>query len=555
MNNEILKEQIIDDRDEDYYIDILEDPNDIEFDIIKNDEIIEGDNIIDFPKEFEPETSEIINIGFSNAKDSDTNLPKKLRDNFEIKKTEIKVENIPNNKTLNESYLEKIQNRENFLSDIFKKHKKKEAITYGEKIKLVQLINDNVYSLHSLSEKIGFDRRDIRLWVKNYDEMLSSNEPNRKRKTGAGKEKTIPDIIKDNLLVFIQELRSNHINVTNDILIRKLKAIDNKFENYTIKRLQQIIYRFLKNNNFSLRKITHIGQKIPNNSLDLFYYFFHIIHEGRVLLKIDDNENDLNRIINMDETPIFFEIYHNYTYDKKGKKSIIIDTNGGDKQHITVLLTTCGGGKKLPPLLVFKGIPNATVEKRYNQLECVRKKKLFIFCQNHAWCDDTIFKYWFEKIFLNYEKNIAKKKCFLLIDKAPSHKSENSLQLMKNNKTYYKFIFEGMTKYLQPNDIGLNKVFKDRIKNEYLNMKVNEFMNNNNEIDYLTQKFKDNKKISDKDIQRLKIIDMVMKVWYDDDLINKVSITNSYLKAGITYPLDGSMDDEFEFPEEVLNQK
>ena len=86
-------------------------------------------------------------------------------------------------------------------------------------------------------------------------------------------------------------------------------------------------------------------------------------------------------------------------------------------------------------------------------------------------------------------------------------------------------------------------------------MKVNEFMNNNNEIDYLTQKFKDNKKISDKDIQRLKIIDMVMKVWYDDDLINKVSITNSYLKAGITYPLDGSMDDEFEFPEEVLNQK
>ena len=237
MNNEILKEQIIDDRDEDYYIDILEDPNDIEFDIIKNDEIIEGDNIIDFPKEFEPETSEIINIGFSNAKDSDTNLPKKLRDNFEIKKTEIKVENIPNNKTLNESYLEKIQNRENFLSDIFKKHKKKEAITYGEKIKLVQLIKDNVYSLHSLSEKIGFDRRDIRLWVKNYDEMLSSNEPNRKRKTGAGKEKTIPDIIKDNLLVFIEELRSNHINVTNDILIRKLKAIDNKFKNYTIKRL------------------------------------------------------------------------------------------------------------------------------------------------------------------------------------------------------------------------------------------------------------------------------------------------------------------------------
>ena len=46
--------------------------------------------------------------------------PSLFINNFEIKKTEIKVENIPNNKTLNESYLEKIQNRENFLSDIFK---------------------------------------------------------------------------------------------------------------------------------------------------------------------------------------------------------------------------------------------------------------------------------------------------------------------------------------------------------------------------------------------------------------------------------------------------
>ena len=126
---------------------------------------------------------------------------------------------------------------------------------------------------------------------------------------------------------------------------------------------------------------------------------------------------------------------------------------------------------------------------------------------------------------------------------------------MKDNKTYYKFIFEGLTKYSQPNDIGINKAFKDRIKNEYLNMKVNEFMNKNNDINKLSQKFNDNKKISDKDLQRLKIVNMVMNVWYDDDLISKTTITNSYLKAGITFPLDGSKDDEFVFPEEVLNQK
>ena len=134
MNNEILKEQIIDDRDEDYYIDILEDPNDIEFDIIKNDEIIEGDNIIDFPKEFEPETSEIINIGFSNAKDSDTNLPKKLRDNFEIKKTEIKVENIPNNKTLNEAIWRKFKIEKIFCLIFLKSIKRKKLLLMVKKL-------------------------------------------------------------------------------------------------------------------------------------------------------------------------------------------------------------------------------------------------------------------------------------------------------------------------------------------------------------------------------------------------------------------------------------
>ena len=97
---------------------------------------------------------------------------------------------INNNKSLKETYVEKNKDRENFLSDIFKKHKKQEAITYNDKIKLAQLIIDKVYSLHS--EKIGFDRRDIRLWVRNYEEMISSNEPNRKRKTGAGKKRQFP---------------------------------------------------------------------------------------------------------------------------------------------------------------------------------------------------------------------------------------------------------------------------------------------------------------------------------------------------------------------------
>ena len=170
-----------------YYIDIFEDPDNFDVDFIKNDEIIKEDDIIDFPNDIDPEIKESKNNTYLMAKDSDINLSKQSIDktnkdlikdfnedpkitmkneiNSDLENLEIKIENKNknNNKSLEETYLEKNEDRENFLSGIFKKHKKKEAITYNDKIKLAQLIIDKVYSLHSLSEKIGFDRRDIRL--------------------------------------------------------------------------------------------------------------------------------------------------------------------------------------------------------------------------------------------------------------------------------------------------------------------------------------------------------------------------------------------------------
>ena len=56
MKNETLKE--LHNTPEYYYIDILEDPDNIDVDFIKNDEIIKENNIIDFPNEIDPEITE-----------------------------------------------------------------------------------------------------------------------------------------------------------------------------------------------------------------------------------------------------------------------------------------------------------------------------------------------------------------------------------------------------------------------------------------------------------------------------------------------------------------
>jgi len=145
------------------------------------------------------------------------------------------------------------------------------------------------------------------------------------------------------------------------------------------------------------------------------------------------------------------------------------------------------------------------------------------------------------------------------MDKAPSH-IYRSKYLEKKGKSYV-FIPGGLTRYLQPLDIGINRQFKDHLKNKYLTNLADNILDDN-EIDKEGETLKgndnvfgDNKKPSQLDEQRLNIIKWVIDVWWSDEKIKTSAIINSFNKAAITYPLDGSKDVDFTFPEEVINQK
>ena len=131
------------------------------------------------------------------------------------------------------------------------------------------------------------------------------------------------------------------------------------------------------------------------------------------------------------------------------------------------------------------------------------------------------------------------------MDKAPSH-IYRSRYLEKKNKNYV-FIPGGLTRYLQPLDIGINKNFKDHLKNLYLeNLADNiKFDDTSSEKELALLKkyeniFGDEKKPTLLDAQRLNIINWVMEVWWNDDKIKPSAIINSFSKAAITYPMDGS---------------
>ena len=472
-----------------------------------------------------------------------------------------------------------------FLNDCHSKSLRKLQFTVEERKKIVELtfLNKKKFPIERISKFSGVPIKTLELWRANHYQIFLDKE-SISPSIHAPIEKSQQSIInreieklnlqnvekldgdgypmtdKERIVAYIDKLREEKIAVTSNMIIAKMLQIRPEFKNRSMRTLQSMCYRILKRNHYSLRKASHLGGPLPVKSLELFYDFFRDIIRNRYRLEIYDKEEDYDRLVNIDETPIYFEMVTDKTYNKKGAKVVSIETKGNEKKLITCVLACSASGKKLTPCLIFKGGKDGNLELKYKNLDCVKNKKIAIYFQSNAWCDEAIFKKWIKDVYILYEEEKIKKKCILIMDKAPSH-IYRCRYLEKKNKNYV-FIPGGLTRYLQPLDIGINKQFKDHLKNLYLenlaeNIKYDD-TSSEKELALLKKYeniFGDGKKPTLLDAQRLNIINWVIDVWWSDEKIKPSAIINSFNKAAITFPMDGSRDNEFIFPEEVLNQK
>ena len=83
----------------------------------------------------------------------------------------------------------------------------------------------------------------------------------------------------------------------------------------------------------------------------------------------------------------------------------------------------------------------------------------------------------------------------------------------------------GLTRYLQPLDVSINKPFKDELRKKY--------------TDYWMETKNSNAKVSQNDL-----INWVWEVWYSKSISSNM-IRKSFKAAGITLNLDGSKDEMF----------
>ena len=102
--------------------------------------------------------------------------------------------------------------------------------------------------------------------------------------------------------------------------------------------------------NFTILQKTTVGQALPANFIPKVANFIKFCAQQRL-----DHSFQPNAIGNMDETAIWLDMPGLTTVDVIGAKSVPLKTTGHEKEKVTVCLAAFEDGRKLPPMMVFKG--------------------------------------------------------------------------------------------------------------------------------------------------------------------------------------------------------
>ena len=89
-------------------------------------------------------------------------------------------------------------------------------------------------------------------------------------------------------------------------------------------------------------------------------------------------DNNINLIINVDETPVYLESTSTITVVIKGQKEININTFKNDKNRVTCILAIACNQFKFPLLLIFKGQKEKILENQLNKLDLCKNKKILL---------------------------------------------------------------------------------------------------------------------------------------------------------------------------------
>jgi len=245
--------------------------------------------------------------------------------------------------------------------------------------------------------------------------------------------------------------RQNEVPLTSkDVQNIAKELISPHFPNF--KASHRWLRKFFVRNDLTLRVPNgKASQKLPVKWEELASKF-----REEVFTIIERKQIEPKYIINMDETPLYYEYLPKKVVEVKGKKDVATWKGELNKKRCTLNLAITSSGIILKPSLI---LPRKT---RY--MLTVRNKldmKIYGTEAANGWMDSVTMKLWLEEVIFPF---VGENETLLILDSYASHYSEEVREFLKTTKINLAVIPGGLTPILQPLDYSINAIIKRYIK-------------------------------------------------------------------------------------------
>ena len=398
--------------------------------------------------------------------------------------------------------------------------RQRRSYTIAEKLRAIQMIKTDGVS--AVAKRLSCSRPMLQRWLGLGEALSESKGKNQKKRlTGAGRKHQSKEV---NELVYkwFEEQRAMSNGINSILLRQKASSVARQLKLVKFSAGRAWYRHFMRQYGLSVRMRTTMTQQLPANIKENVWEWL------RKVLRMRNTENIhiLSRMLNMDETPAYFDMPYKRTVAHKGEKHVALRTAGGEKKRLTVVLAVAASGAKLAPLVIFKG-------KRLGK-ETKVPSGLAVMMHESAWMSDAGMLVWLRKCLLPYIRETQRmeadttSKFLMTMDMFKPHVTEAVISCLKEHKAVACIIPAGITSLVQPLDISINKPFKDRLRSIWAAW----MLADGNKTYTKGGKMRPPSKTQ--------VLHWVKEAWDD---ISSAVIEKSFKFGGISQNLDGSEDE------------
>jgi len=237
--------------------------------------------------------------------------------------------------------------------------KKRRRFTLLEKMASVRTIQRNIegrsLSVREACRQANLHHKQFITWKRDILQMQAIR--NKKAKSMCLGPSSTLHAYEDELLRYIFELRECGMAVSSKLVIIKAASLSRAFREKDALSQYHCVRRFVIWHGLVHQMGTHVSQRDPRELQVVAEEFMQL-----VCPMISGLSRDQDHIINMDQSPIPFTFDRQRTLELVGSRTVHIRKSTCDTKRATLAITITASGKKLTPILVFKGEPRGEME-------------------------------------------------------------------------------------------------------------------------------------------------------------------------------------------------